>query len=145
MLCALVDGPFNPAPWMTAAQEDFKNANQTIPWYLNTNSTQNSKATATTKFPNQRPKFPDQQKKSSLIFLSELEGEQTYDAFKKDIGIVNIFFGKEKILKYVTSNRMSNSEFVVQIGGSLGFYMGVSIISVIEIIYWFTFQFFRNQ
>ena len=38
MLCSLVDGSFNPPPWMATAQEDFKDANQTIPWYLNTNS-----------------------------------------------------------------------------------------------------------
>ena len=93
----------------------------------------------------QRLKIPNAHEKSNLIFLSEFEAEQTYDAFKKDIGIVNIFFGKEKISRYLTSNRMSNSEFLVQIGGSLGFYMGVSIISVIEIFYWFTFRLFRNQ
>ena len=28
MLCALVDGPFNPAPWTTTAQEEFKDANK---------------------------------------------------------------------------------------------------------------------
>ncbi len=86
----------------------------------------------------------DERKKSNLIFQSELKGEQTYDAFKKDIGIVNVFFGKEKILKYVTSNKMSNLDFLSQIGGSLGLSMGVSIISIIEIIYWFKFRFFRD-
>ena len=144
MLCDLVDGPFNPAPWMATAQKDFRNANQTIPWYLDTDFLHYSNDTGVKRFTNRRLKIADERKKSSLIFLSELEGEQTYDAFEKDIGIVNIFFAKEKILKYVTSNRMSILEFLVQIGGTLGFYMGVSIISVIEIIYWFTFRFLRN-
>ena len=144
MLCTLVDGPFNPAPWMAIAQEDFKNANQTIPWYLNTDSSPISKDSGSKRFTNQRLKITDERKKSNLIFLSESEGEKTYDAFKKDIGIVNIFFSKEKIMKYVTSNRMSTFEFLVQFGGTLGFYMGVSIISIIELLYWFTFRFLRN-
>ena len=142
-LCALVDGPFNPPPWMTTAQEDFEDANQTIPWYLNTDSSP-SKDSDGMRFTNQRSKIEDDRKKSNLIFKSELKGEQTYDAFKKDIGIVNVFFSKEKILKYVTSNKMSNLDFLSQIGGSLGLSMGVSIVSIIELIYWFTFRFFRN-
>ena len=144
MLCALVDGPFNPPPWMATAQEDFEDANQTIPWYLNTDSSYVSKDSDGMRFTNQRSKIEDERKKSNSIFKSELKGEQTYDAFKKDIGIVNVFFGKEKILKYVTSNKMSNLDFLSQIGGSLGLSMGVSIVSIIELIYWFTFRFFRN-
>ena len=129
---------------MATAQKDFMDANQTIPWYLDTEFLHISKDAGIKRFTNRRLKIVDERKKSSLIFLSELEGEQTYDAFEKDIGIVNIFFTKETILKYVTSNRMSILEFLVQIGGTLGFYMGVSIISVIEIVYWLTFRFFRN-
>ena len=144
MLCSLVDGQFNPTPWMATAQKDFKNANLTIPWYLNTNSSQISKTADFMRFPNQRLRIPEEREKSNLIFFSELEGEQTYDAFKKDIGIVNIFFSDEKILRYMTANTMSDLDFLSQIGGSLGLSMGVSIISVIEIIYWFTILFFRN-
>ena len=139
-LCALVGGPFNPAPWMTTAQKEFKSANQTVPWYLDTNSSQALSSDDPARFSNQRYMTDG----ADSIFSPELGGESSYDAFKKDIGIVNIFFSEEKILKYVTSNRMSDFEFVVQIGSTLGFYMGVSIISVIELIYWFTIRFYRN-
>ena len=144
ILCALVEEPLNPAPWMTLAQDEFKKANQTVPWYLNTNLSKISNHDFFLRFPNQRPKIADKRRESNLVFLSELEGQQTYDAFKKDIGIVNIFFGEDKILKYVSRNRMSNLDFLSQIGGSLGLSMGVSIISVIEIIYWFTLRLFRS-
>ena len=70
-LCALVGGPFNPAPWMAIAQEDFKNANQTIPWYLNTDSSRISKDSGAKRFTNRRLKIADERKKSNLIFLSE--------------------------------------------------------------------------
>ena len=78
------------------------------------------------------------------MFPSQLEDNPTYDAFEKDIGILNIFFGDEKISKYVTENRMSSYGFISQIGGSLGFVMGVSLISLIEIIYWFIVRLFQK-
>ena len=144
MLCALVDGPFNPVPWMTTAQEEFKTANQTIPWYLNTNFSEDLSDDGVSRFSNQRSMKDNEEKTGNSIFSSGSAEETTYDAFKKDIGIVNIFFSEEKILKYVTSNRMSDFEFVVQIGSTLGFYMGVSIISIIELIYWFTIRYYRS-
>ena len=144
MLCALVDDPLNPAPWMTSAQKEFIRANQTIPWYLDTDYSRVLRDEDYVRFPNQRPMVEDGRKTSNLIFSSKSEGTETYDAFKKDIGIVNIFFGKEKILRYVTSNKMSTSEFLSQMGGLLGLFMGVSFISIIELIYWFTIRFYRN-
>ena len=144
MLCALVNGPFNPVPWMTTAQKEFKTANQTIPWYLNTNYSETLSDDDATRFSNQRSMKDNEEKTGNSIFSPGSAEETTYDAFKKDIGIVNIFFSEEKILKYVTSNRMSDFEFIVQIGSTLGFYMGVSIISIIELIYWFTIRYYRS-
>jgi len=134
ILCSLVDEPLNPAPWTNAAQNEFARANQTLPWYLETNPSK--ELTGGMKFPNQRLKVLDPNKKSSLLFPSEVEENPWYDAFEMDIGIVNIFFGTETILNYEARNRMSNVEFLSQIGGTLGLAMGVSIISVIEIVYW---------
>ena len=144
MLCSLVDGPLNPAPWMATARKEFKSANQTIPWYLNTNSLHLLNDNHPPIFPDQRLKVGDENSNANWMFPSQMKGDQTYDAFKKDIGIVNIFFGEERILKYVTLNRMSTLDFLSQIGGSLGLFMGISIISIIELIYWFTFRLFLN-
>ena len=141
MLCDLVDEPLNPAPWINTAQSEFINANQTVPWYLNTDPSHRD--VTDSKFPDQRQKIDDGSQTSNLMFQSELKENPSYDAFKKDIGILNIFFSEKKILKYVTKNRMSNFDFLSQIGGSLGLAMGISIISVIEIIYWFAFRLFK--
>ena len=135
MLCALVDGPMNPAPWMSTAQNEFINANQTVPWYLDTESA--SMETSIKQFPNQRKLMINN------MFPSQLAGHPYYDAYERDIGILNIFFSEKKILKYATKNRMSDLDFLSQIGGSLGLAMGISIISVIEIIYWFAFRLFK--
>ena len=135
MLCALVDGPMNPAPWMSTAQNEFINANQTVPWYLDTEST--GMETSIKQFPNQRKLMINN------MFPSQLAGHPYYDAYERDIGVLNIFFSEKKILKYATKNRMSDLDFLSQIGGSLGLAMGISIISVIEIIYWFAFRLFK--
>ena len=140
MLCALVDGKLNPAPWLGSAQKEFIDANQTMPGYLSTNS--QSKLNIT-NFSNQRLKVPEEERKSNLMFPLLVEENPTYDAFKKDIGIVKIFFRDKKILKYVTNNRMTSFGFLSQIGGTLGLSMGISFISVIEIIYWFTYRLFK--
>ena len=140
MLCALVDGTMNPAPWMNTAQNEFISANQTLPWYLDTDGKQTD--ISKQQFPNER-KQVENSVGSKSMFPSQLSEHPTYDAFKKDIGILNVFFSEKKILKYVTKNRMSGLDFLSQIGGSLGLAMGMSIISFIEIIYWFAFRIFK--
>ena len=140
MLCALVDGPMNPAPWMNTAQNEFITANQTLPWYLDTDGKQAE--ISKRHFTNERRQVENEGGPRSM-FPSQLSEHPTYDAFKKDIGILNIFFSEKKILKYVTKNRMSELDFMSQIGGSLGLAMGMSIISFIEIIYWFAFRIFK--
>ena len=93
-------------------------------------------------------RFPDQRKKvlnsKDMVFPAQLTKQPTYNAFEKDIGIVNIFFSDKEMSKFVKSNRMSTFGFIAQIGGSLGFAMGISIISLIEIFYWFIIRFFKN-
>ena len=64
-----------------------------------------------------------------------------YNAFEKDIGIVNVFFAKEHVPQYVKANRWTVFDFLSQIGGSLGLFMGISVISVAEVFYWFVFRF----
>ena len=73
------------------------------------------------------------------IFRFNAEMNSDYNAYEKDIGIINVFFAERKVSKFVTKNRMSTADFTYQIGGSLSFVMGLSMISVIEIAYWLFF------
>ena len=141
LLCALVDGAMNPAPWMNTAQNEFLKANQSVPWYLDTDSSQAEEGMK--QFANKRKQVAGHHSVSNAMFPSQLKDNPFYDAFEKDIGILRIFFSEDKILKYVTKNRMSNFDFLSQIGGSLGLAMGISIISIIEIFYWFAFRLFK--
>ena len=96
------------------------------------------------RFPNKRNKTKDADNGAGFVFQSELKENPTYDAFEQDIGIINIFFAKPRILRYVTTNRMSNFDFLSQLGGSVGLAMGISIISFVELVYWFSFRLMRN-
>ena len=142
MLCDLENKELNPAPWIKSAQHEYEIVNETLPWYLKTSETPTDKSMK--RFPDTRAKILDPKLKSSLMFPSEIEGNPSYDAFERDIGIVNIYFGNDHTIKYVKKNKMSAFDFLSQIGGSIGLAMGISIISVVEIIYWFTVRLFRN-
>jgi hypothetical protein len=142
MLCNMLNPTLNPTPWVDLAQNVYRNSNQTIPWYLNTTSSKNWMNT--TRFSDKRTRFPEGTKHDTKMFSSELQKIPSYNAFEKDIAIINVLFPDEEIAKYVTSNKMHLPDFLTQIGGSLGFFMGVSVISMIEIIYWIILGCWRN-
>ena len=79
---------------------------------------------------------------ASLTFQSESKEE--YDAFEKDISIVDFYFSKSTIVQFKRSERMTWVDYISQIGGLLGLAMGFSIISAIEIVYWVTIRLCRN-
>ena len=144
LLCKLVDGSLNPAPWMKLAQDEFERGGESLPPYLKTLSDDTHNLMKNRKFSNKRSRLHAQNGKSVELFQSELLKNPWYDAFEKDIGIINVFFAEKKITKYVTANRMTIFDFISNIGGSLGLAMGISILSVVELIYWITFRLFSN-
>ena len=144
LLCDLFDSALNPAPWTTSAQGEFIKAKEDIPWYLETNKGQMLESgRIVQKFSERRYKVIDPIVKKNLLLTSQLDNP-TYDAYEEDIGIVNVFFNNDRVEKYVKKNRMSNFDFLSQVGGSLGLAMGISIISIIEMVYWCTYRLFRN-
>ena len=145
LLCNLVNGTMNPPPWIDLAQKEYMVSNESVPWYLdNTKALEKAIMDDIKRFPNKRNKTKDADNGAGFVFQSALKENPTYDAFEQDIGIINIFFAKPRILRYVTTNRMSSFDFLSQIGGSVGLAMGISIISFVELVYWFTFKLMRN-
>ena len=91
---------------------------------------------------------------------------QYYNAYEKDIAVVNIFFGgstvfgellyvqyniSNKLIVLITSHsefersqKMTWLDFVSNLGGLCGLCLGISFISVTEIVYWFTIRLFRG-
>ena len=107
LLCALVDGAMNPAPWMNTAQNEFLNANQSVPWYLDTDSTQAEEGIK--QFADKRKQVAGHQSAANAMFPSQLKENPFYDAFEKDIGILRIFFQRGQDFKI--RHKKSNEQF----------------------------------
>ena len=139
ILCDLTDHPLNPAPWTFIAKNEFEDKKLDIPWYLKRIIGKNN--TTYTRFPDQRKKVLNSK---DMVFPTQLTEQPTYNAFEKDIAIVNFYFEKSSILQYKRSSRLTVVDMISQIGGLLGVAMGISLISVVEIVYWITIRLIRN-
>ena len=59
----------------------------------------------------------------------------TYDAYEKDIAILQIYFKSPTIIEYGTFPSQTWIDFFSSIGGLLGLCIGLSIVTVIE-LFW---------
>ena len=86
-----------------------------------------------------------------------------YNAYDRDIAVVNIFFGESTVfgkriffknhffevdqissLEFERSKKMTWFDFFSSIGGICGLCLGMSAISIVEFIYWFTVRLGEN-
>lgn len=59
-------------------------------------------------------------------------------------GSVSIFFGSDEYTGFKRYASYNTISLMSDIGGFLGLFLGISVFSVIEIIYFFTLRFFNN-
>lgn len=67
-----------------------------------------------------------------------------YDAYEEDMAEVMFFFTRPVTTEFLSSPRMTAFGVLSSVGGILGLFMGFSILSGIEIIYWFTIGLAEN-
>lgn len=60
----------------------------------------------------------------------------TYDAVEKDVAHVNIFFGQNHCMEYERDLKRTLPEILVDMASWFGVFLGVSILSIVEIVYW---------
>ena len=70
--------------------------------------------------------------------------EDKYDAYEEDMAEVMFFFTRPVTTEYLSSPRMTAFDVLSSVGGILGLFMGFSILSGIEVIYWFTIGLAEN-
>ena len=92
-----------------------------------------------------RRNFADAKASGKPVFTAETNNKPTYDAYEKDIAMVTFFFESTTALQYSRELRMTPVGFISQVGGLMGLCLGVSFISLIEMVYWFTIRFLRNM
>merc|ERR1719192_1323804 len=80
------------------------------------------------------------QRKQPFLTLYEKEGDNKYNAFDKDIAVVHFFFQEPSVFQFKRAQSMTWIGFISQMGGLLGLFLGFSLISGIELLYWFSMR-----
>ncbi|XP_071747888.1 uncharacterized protein [Lepeophtheirus salmonis] len=78
---------------------------------------------------------------SSIQLDDFIKSSTEYNAYDKDIAILNFYFDKSAVLQYKRQRKLTTIKFLGQIGGILGLMLGFSIISFIELAYWVLYKF----
>ena len=73
--------------------------------------------------------------KPNLVTTSVTE----YDAYDRDIAILNVFFETPTVLEYTTQHSKTWLDIISAVGGNGGLFIGFSIVTILEII-WLLFQ-----
>ena len=76
------------------------------------------------------------QKVPSLLFEENIDLK--YDALEKDIAVVDVFLEDDNFKKYFRKKNNSLFDLISKIGGIWAILVGLSMISIVEFIYWMT-------
>ena len=130
-----LDSPdqINPPLFIEQAMEQYKKDTENVPDFLDKSGF----------FSNQR-RFIDPLKFPNLVLRSQVEESPTYNAYERDIALVHFYFDKSSILQFTRQKRMTLVDYISQMGGLLGLFIGFSFISGAELIYWLTFRLAKN-
>ena len=96
-----------------------------------------------------------------LMFDDQKQESMHYNAYETDIALVNIFFGdptaygdyanfyhyfiyKINIKEFERLPKMTWLDFISGFGGLCGLCLGISFVSVAEILYWFSIRLCRR-
>merc|ERR1711962_782207 len=93
-----------------------------------------------------RPRYPGHGKSRAEreLLVSLTQGSAFYNAFEKDIAVVNIFFASSTVFAFERSKRMTWLDFISNLGGVCGLCLGISFISITELVYLFTLRLFKR-
>jgi hypothetical protein len=72
-------------------------------------------------------------------YFSVTNSVTEYDAYDRDIAILNVYFETPTVLEYTTQHSKTWLDFISAVGGNGGLFIGFSIVTIIEIV-WLLFQ-----
>ena len=134
-LCDLENIEMNPPIWIKTVGDEFEGEKLDIPDYVKPNPLKLSNIRRAVGSPNML---------NDLTLLQKYNKSKKYDAFEKDIAIVNFYYDQSNVVKFKKTQRITMTGFISQIGGLLGLSIGLSFISVMEIFYFLTFRLCMN-
>ena len=127
-----IDVPFQPALYGQNVVDQYLSDINEVPDVISTLVQSNTRI------------FADARSSGRQIFEATNKMSPTYDAYKKDIAIVNFFFETNTIFAYERDLKLTLIQYISQIGGLFGLFLGFSLISAFEIIFWFAIKFTRE-
>lgn len=74
--------------------------------------------------------------------VEDLINELFFHFSELEIAIVRIFLNKKQFISSKRSKLYGQTELLANFGGLLGFFLGISLLSFVEIIYFFTLRTF---
>jgi len=124
------DDPFLPEPriWAQQVLKELSKANITNPTFV-----QKMKLT------------PDLRNYSNndLPFNAFNPANETYDAYEKDMAMVQFYFRTSSVIEFETKQSQSWIDFLSAVGGLLGLCIGLSIVTIVE-LFWLCFRVLRK-
>jgi amiloride-sensitive sodium channel len=60
---------------------------------------------------------------------------KTYDAYKDDIAVVNVYFSSPTVMKFSTTINKTWIDFISGIGGNVGLFIGFSFVTILELVW----------
>ena len=73
---------------------------------------------------------------SSMRYVLDADGSaRTYNAYEKDIAVVQFYFKKSTVVQMGTQATMTWVDYFSAVGGLLGLVLGMGIVSFIEILW----------
>ena len=133
--CVLDNQEMNPSIWMHSVEKEFESNCMKIPEYLKSGPDHLSSS---------RKAIVNKDFVNDLVFLHQFRKSPKYDAFGKDIAIANFYFDQSSVMQYKHGIKMTTIGFISQIGGVMGLSIGLSFVSVIEILYFVLIRLSRN-
>jgi hypothetical protein len=107
-----------PEIWGRQVLENFQQTQGNIPSYLS---------------------FVDSSKrtiKNSYVLTNFFRGlTKDYDAYEKDIAVLEVFFDTSTVMKFQSQKSQSWLDYLSSVGGALGLCIGLSIITVVELVW----------
>ena len=123
------DVSMNPSLLSELIKKEFwKYKNGTMPDYI---------APTVNKLPSTRLFLTSDLKKQNLVFKTDFEKHQDYNAYERDISIVNFYFEQAFVQQYKRQPSLNIQDFISQVGGLIGLAVGMSFLSIFEIIWYF--------
>ena len=76
----------------------------------------------------------------ALNIFPAVNSDYKYNAYEKDIAVAHFYFSDSTLVQYQRSLKYSYLDLFAQVGGLLGLFIGISLCSIIEIVYWFVYK-----